>query len=258
MRHKGLLAALLFATLPCAAQTTTLFDNFNHKFINPSHWAYALCYSGRGLEMECVREIQDGQLHLAHRSFGLTDSNSGLQGGSALVGFAHSAAIRSITIDLIVRSVEERACAANPGFGGSANIWGTFFNAGAGDPSDDVGAQLVFGRLSSDPRGQLNVYGQTFHAGNYSNYFSLGTVSIGTPVTATLTWDQRNHRFIITWTNKLTQVTTSGTMPYTFPDTTPVAGPAKVLEVSGFPSNCTANPTWVYVDALFDNVYTAK
>jgi hypothetical protein len=258
MKQKQLLAVLLFVSLSCAAQTPTLYDNFNHKFLSPSRWAYAICYAGNGLELECVREIQDEQLHLAHRSFGQTDSNTGLQGGAALVGFANSASIKSIRMDLIVRNVLESPCAANPGFGGSANIWGVFFNAGSGDSTDDVGAQLVFGRLASDPPGQLNVHGQTFHGGSYSPFVPLGTVWIGTPVTATLTWDQPNHRFVVSWINKITHTTMRGMMPYSFSDTTPAAGAAKVLEVSGFPANCTANPTSVYVDALFDNVYVSQ
>ena len=50
-------------------------------------------------------------------------------------------------------------------------------------------------------------------------------------------------------------MTTAGTMPYAFSDTSPVAGPAKNLEVNGWAANCTANQTSNYVDALFGNVY---
>ena len=258
MRHKELLAVLLLATLLCAAQSTTLYDSFDHKFLNPSRWAYAFCFSGSGLELECVREIRDEQLHVAHRGFGLTDSNSGLQNGGAGVGFANSETIKTIKTDVVVRSVLESPCAANPGYGSNAGIWGTFFNAGSGDPNDDVGAALNLKRVYSDPPGQLIVIGQTFHAGIYSSYFTIGTVSIGTPVTLTLSWDQPNHQFLISLTNKVTHVTTTGTMPYTFSDTTPVAGPAKTLGVGGFASNCTANSTSMYVDALFGKVYIGQ
>jgi hypothetical protein len=50
-------------------------------------------------------------------------------------------------------------------------------------------------------------------------------------------------------------VTIATTPPYSFSDTTPAASLGEVLEVVGFPANCTANPTYVYVDALFDNVH---
>lgn len=254
-KHEGLILLLIFATLPCAAQTLKRYDKFDHKFINPSRWDYAFCFSGSGIELECVREIRDGQLHLGHRGFGLTNSDSGQQNGGAGVGFANSQTISTITTDLVVRSVLEVPCAANPSYGTSAGIWGTFFNSGSGDPNDDVGAQFGVTRFSSDPTGQLTVRGQTFHAGVYSDFFTIGTVAIGTPITITLSWDQPNHQFVISFTNRVTKVTTRGTMPYAFSDWTPVAGPAKTLGANGWASNCTANPTSNYVDALFGNVY---
>jgi len=257
-KHYGLLAVLIFSTLPCAAQTLKLYDDFDHKFINPSKWAYALCFSTKGLEMECVREIRDEQLHLTHRHFGVQANDGGQQNGSALVGFANAQNIKAIRTDVTVRSNLEVACAANPSYGSNTGLWGTFFNAGSGDPNDDVGAALNLKRVASDPPGQLNVVGQTFHAGIYSLYTSLGWIAIGTPVIITLTWDRANHQFVISLTNKITHVTTIATMPYTFGDTTPVAGPAKVMEAGGFASDCATNATSLYVDAVFANVYIGQ
>ena len=257
-KNFALLAMLILATLPCAAQTLKRYDDFDHKFINPSKWAYALCFSSNGLEMECVREIGDEHLHLTHRHFGVQGNDGGQQNGSALVGFANPQNIKAIRTDVTVRNNLEAACAANPSFGSNTGLWGTFFNAGSGNPNDDVGAALNLKRVASDPPGQLNVIGQTFHAGIYSPYTSLGWVTIGTPVTISLTWDQPNHQFVISLTNKITHVTTSATMPYTFGDTTPVAGPAKVMEAGGFASDCATNATSLYVDAVFANVYIGR
>lgn len=257
-KHHGLLALLVFATLPCAAQTLRLYDDFNNKFLDPARWSWASCSSGNGLELECVREIRDEKLHLAHRGFGLTDSNSGMQNGGASVLFANSATIKTIKTDLLVRSIVESPCAANPSFGGGAGIWGTFFNTGTGNSNDDAGASLGLSRFANDPPGELNVHGQTYTSAGYSTYFSLGTVTIGTPITITLSWDQPNHQFLISYANNLTHVTTEGTMPYAASDTTPAARPGKLLLVSGAPANCTANSTFVYSDALFDNVYTGQ
>jgi hypothetical protein len=258
MKRTHICAVLIFTALSCAAQTLALYDDFDHKFLNPSKWAYGLCFSSNGLEMECVREIRDEQLHLTHRHFGVQANDGGQQNGSALVGFANAQNIKAMRTDVTVRSNLEVACAANPSFGSNTGLWGTFFNAGSGDPNDDVGAALNLKRVASDPPGQLNVIGQTFHAGIYSPYTSLGGVAIGTPVTISLAWDQPNHQFVISLTNKLTHVTTTATMPYTFGDTTPVAGPAKVMEAGGFASDCPANATSLYVDAVFDNVYIGK
>lgn len=256
--RKHLLGFLFLATLPCVAQRLTLYDNFEHKFIDPSRWAYAFCYASDGGELECVREVRDEKLHLAHREFGLTSSNTGQQNGGAGVGFANSETIKTMKTDLLVRSVLEVPCATNPTFGTSAGIWGTFFNAGSGNPNDDVGAQFGVTRFSWTPAGQLIVRGQTFQGNVYSDFFTIGTVTIGTPITISLSWDQPNHQFVISFTNKVTKVTTTGTMPYAFSDTTPVAGSAKTLGANGFAANCTANPTSNYVDAEFGSVYVGR
>jgi hypothetical protein len=251
-------AILILATLPCAAQTLKLYDNFDHKFIDPSKWAYAFCFSSNGLELECVRDIRDEQLHLVHRHFGVNANDGGQQNGSAGVGFANAQTIKAIRTDVTVRSNLEVACAANPSYGSNTGLWGTFFNPGTGNPNDDVGADLNLKRVSSDPPGQLQVIAQTFHAGIYSPYTSLGWVAIGTPVTITLAWDQPNHQFVFSVTNKITQATTSATMPYTFSDTMLAAGPAKTMGAGGFVSDCGANTTSLYVDSVFSNVYIGQ
>lgn len=255
MTRIRIFAVLFFETLSCAAQTSVLYDNFEHRFLNPSLWNTS-CYT-TSLSQECATIIQHGKLRLARRITGNTDSNTGLQFGSASAFFFNPAPIKSITTDLVVRDVEESPCVANPGFGGFAAVLARFFNAGSGDPSDDVGASLHFGRVSSDPKGQLTVLAVSFHNGNYS-FIWLGNVLLGTPVTATLTWDQANHQFLFSWTNSVTHVKTNGAMPYSFSDTTPAADPTKSLELELFPANCTARQTWVYTDARFDNVYIGQ
>jgi hypothetical protein len=257
MQHKRLLAVLLFATLPCAAQTKILLDNFDHKYLDPARWyPVPACYSGAGLEMECVRVIEDEKLRLAHRNFGQRNSDSGSQFGWATAFINHAETVKRVTSDLVVRRIDAVPCAANPGFAGQALIDASFFNGGSGDPNDDVGAQLAFGRSPSDPPGQLVVYAQIFHGNQFGiGFVTLGNSALGTPMTASLAWDQPNHQFLASWTNKTTQVTTATTLPYSFSDIAPAVNPSKILEVSDFPSNCTANQTSVFVDALFGNVY---
>src|SRR5260370_38664995 len=163
---------VLFFCIACAtttfAQTSTssstavsgrssrLYDNFNHKFLDPLRWNLSSsCFTGDGLEMECVREIQAGHLRLVHRNFGHRDSDAGFQFGSDTLTIANPASITTITTDLVVRRVEEISCSVNPSFGAAASIDGTYFNAGTGDPSDEVGGHMAFGRPSSDRKGQL-------------------------------------------------------------------------------------------------------
>jgi hypothetical protein len=208
--------------------------------------------------MECVREIQAGHLRLAHRNFGQRDSDVGFQFGGDTLTIANPASITNLTTDLMVRDVEEISCAANPEFGASAGVSVTSFNTGSGNPNDDVGGHLAFGRAFTDPKGQITVFGQINQGPNFFFYTSLGTVQMGTPVSATLAWNQSNHQFLISWTNLATGVKTEGTMPYSLSDTTPPTTPYGALSVSTFPSNCTANQASVYMEADFDNVRIAK
>ena len=262
MKHQSVFGFLLFAVLSCAAQnapstnSSILYDNFNHPFLDPSKWSTApACYADNGAEQECVRHITSGKLYLAHRNYGNANSDSGFQFGSASVAFTNPSTIRSITAEVTIKNYVEVPCAANPGFGGSAHIDATFFNTGTGNPSDDVGGHFGIGRSFSDPPDQLSVFGQIDQGNNYFFYLFLGNVTIGTPVAATLTWDQPNHQFVVIWTNLKTNVTTSATMPYSFGDTTPPTNAAKVLTTNTFPTNCTAAPSWMYMEATFDNVY---
>jgi hypothetical protein len=136
MQHKRLLAVLLFATLPCAAQTKILLDNFDHKYLDPARWyPVPACYSGAGLEMECVRVIEDEKLRLAHRNFGQRNSDSGWQFGWATAFINHAETVKSVTSDLVVRRIDAVPCAANPGFAGQALIDASFFNAAAVIPT---------------------------------------------------------------------------------------------------------------------------
>ena len=261
MKHNVVFGFLLFVVLSCAAQTATqgsrLYDDFKYKLLSSSKWStFGACFSANGVEQECIRQIQDGKLHLAHRNYGNRDTDTGFQFGAANVVFAHPSRITSITTDVVVVRTAESPCSANPEFGAAAHIDATFFNTGTGDPNDDVGGHLALGRAFSQPPGKVTVFGQISQGFNYFFYLDLGTVSIGTPVTATLTWDQPNHQFVVSWTNLVTNVKTEGTMPYDFADTTPPTNASKVLTVNTFPANCTAKPSWVYMEATFDNVYT--
>jgi len=242
------------------AQSSTnfvLYDNFDERFLSPLKWnTFGACFTSNRMELECVREIRDEQLRLAHRTFGQRDSDTGTQVGEASLFFANPATIKGITTDLVVRRTQESSCAANPQYLGTrAHIHAIFFNSGSRNSNDDVGAQFVFGRSFSDPQGQISVFSQIFQGNNYIGFIPLGTFNIGTPITATVIWDQPNHQFIASWTNRITQVKTETTMPYGYADTTPATDPSKRLSVVTFAANCTAQADWAYIEANFGNVY---
>lgn len=256
MKTRHLVVVLMIAAASCAAQTTTLYDNFNQRFLNQSLW-FSVC-GGFSVTENCATDVVAGNLHLARGMTGNNDSNIGTNGGAATAFFLNPESIKSIATDIFVLDVTEVPCAANPEFGSHADIIARFFNAGDGTESDDVGASIFVGRSVSDPKGQLSIGANYFHNNDFNHFLPLGTVRIGTPITVRLTWDQANHRFLYSWTNKLTHVTTPGVLTYSLPDTTAAADPEKHLDVEIFPANCTAASTWLHTEALFDNVYIGQ
>src|SRR5437016_83585 len=215
------LSHMLYAQQP--SSNLVLYDNFDNKFLNPSKWnTVGACYTSNGMELECVREIRDENLHLAHRNFGNRDTNVGFQFGSAAVSFVNPSQIKSITSDLVVRSVEESDCPANTSFSPAAHIDANFFNTGTGNSSDDIAGHIAF---QPDLSGNIFVFAQISQGNNYFFFLPLGNTSTRTPLRATLTWDQPNHRFLVSWTDLLTNVKTEGIMPYSFSESTTATNP---------------------------------
>lgn len=104
-----------------------------------------------------------------------------------------------------------------------------FFNDGSGNPNNNLAASFLLGHISTDPANQLDAMAQMSLGYSPLVTIGLGTVAMGTPITATVQWDQPNHQFVITWTNNTTHQTTTGNIPYTYSDTTPPVSPNDTL-----------------------------
>lgn len=252
-----LLAAVGSTQIPGASPKMVLYDDFSSHFLDPVKWTpSSSCFASSDLQLECVREIQNKKLRLALRNFGARDSNSGNHFGSQRLFFANPATIVSIQADITYRDSSEIACPDNnSGFGAGTGINGNFFNVGTNDPNDDIGAHLAFGHTQFDPPGQVTVFGQLSQGFNFFAYFFFGTTRMGSPLRATLSWDQPNHRFVVNVKDLELGTVMSGEMPYSASDTVAAAAPYRSFDISTFPNNCVANQTAVYMEALYDNVF---
>lgn len=256
-------ACLLYVCLSAEAQSPqelSLYDNFNQQFLNPNKWATSSpCFTWSVLE--CVREIQNGQLRLAVRGYGATDSNQGNQYGESELHFTNPTPIKSIATQLIVRRTSALGCPANTGVsaGTQAILQGNFFNSGSGDPADDVQALLFFNHLPTDPQGVLTAVALLHWQGQFFGGVELGTVNVGQKITAQLTWDKRNHQFVAAWTDVATGNPTQAFMPYSMQDRTPPAASDKLLGVRVFTPNCVGtHMLFSDMEATFDNVMIGK
>jgi len=256
VRHKWTLILLLLAGGTCFGQQfhpvpKPYYDTFNDKWINPNKWQ-ATIPQAWGNPLEIVREVRNGQLRLAIRNTGRTDSNSGSEGAENELYFVKPDHITSITADLTVLSAKGITCPASSDFpsGVQLTIGGSFFNTGTGDPAQDVAGLLVANSEYWDPKA-LDV-GLWWGNGEENHWTHMLDVPIGQWFTWYIKWDQANHRFIgRVWANG---VETEVLVPYSVPDSTPVAAPSKSVAESVTSQNCTAPRTFSHAEALFDNV----
>ena len=239
-----------------------VYDDFNHKWLDPTNWAAAApngatsnyteaCYYSTNV-LECVREIQNGKLRLAVRSYGARNSDEGTQYGESKIIFTQP--FTSISADVVVRGTKSSNCAANTSESWTqAMFTGRFFNSGSGDPNDDVDGHLTVASSTADP-GILNVSSFLFWQGQYFGFVTVGTVPVGVPIRASLQWIPSGHKLRAGFENLITHQYFAADVPYSMSDTTPPTGYWDGLYVQAFPVNCTAQQTSSQIEATFDNV----
>jgi hypothetical protein len=227
-----------------------LYDNFDRQFINPSKWSAP--WQCGPPTMECVREIQNGQLRLRVRGYGATDTNTGTQFSSSEVDLTNSS-VTDISAQVLVRKSTPQDCPTNPGVAHSqAMVKGTFFNGGGGTAEDDVQAFLQLDRYNTT----VDAGGFLYYHGQFFDNVWLGSVNVGEQVILELLWDQPNHQFVVRLFRPANHTKVEQSMPYTISDTTPAVAPSKSLSANVFPANCTGKSTSADLDVLFDNIMT--
>jgi len=247
-----------------AAERLVPYDDFHATQIDPDKWLGIESYSEpRGASTEAIRQIQDNRLRLVYRSYGRTDSDSGISRNVFLLMFQNSAAVTAIKATVQVTDAAATSCPGNPEATiAGAVLGGRFFSTAPSTPgsaANDVVAtiRLVRRSDSTDPPDVLRVRSGVFHcanavctAGSPIHFQDLGPVKLGEMVRLRVQWDRDNHRFIFQRDDDPEVLA-----PYTVSDSGPPGDQVKLLVALNLVSNCTATPRPVaFIEALFDDV----
>jgi hypothetical protein len=231
-----------------------LYDNFSSPNLDPARWFVGYACSDP-TTLECVRQIENGHLHMRVRAYGDRNSNAGTEYGHDEL-FLSDAAVTDIAADVTILHDTMSPCVTSPGAGthGDEELYGRWFNDGSGISSGDTTAFVGISRTSDEPANELGAGAFLQYQGASLNWISLGPVNMGERVRLELKWDKSHHRFLAYLTHLANNSTVEVVVPYTLSDTVPAVFPGKALSVSAFPENCTGVPTYVDVEAEFDRV----
>lgn len=231
-----------------------LYDNFSAPNIDPSRW-YTVYSCDAKTTLECVRQVQNGSLHLRARAYGDRTSNAGTEYGPAEFAMVDSAAT-DVAVELTVLHIDTSPCVTSPGAGtfGQTILYGNFFNDGSGTTSGDTTALLVLDRVAGDPPNVVQASATVQYQGVFLDWITIGSLNLGERVRIELKWDKSNHQFLASLYRPAYNTTAQIALPYPSSDSAPAAFPEKALGVRAFPQNCTGEPTYVDIEAAFDRV----
>ena len=247
-----------------AVERLVPYDDFNATQIDPDKW-----FGGeygpepRSVSTEAIRQIQDNRLRLVYRSYGRTDSDSGMSRNEFLLMFQNSAAVTAIKATVQVTDAAATSCPGNPEATiAGAVLGGRFFSTAPSTPGSaandvDANIRLVRRSDSTDPPDVLRVRCGVFHCTNADctvastlHFQDLGPVKLGEMVRLRVQWDRDNHQFIFQRDDDPEVLA-----PYTVSDTAPPGIQVKLLDAWHFVPNCTATPRpMAFIEALFDDV----
>ena len=238
MRPKFAVAifVLFLAALPLSAQKWEVYDNFKGPLLDPNLWRGS---QSDGNALEFVRQIQNGSLLLGLRSFGYTHVDDGEQSIQNYLAMPQPAGTIGLGAKLTVTRAMANYCPLRgpEKAPGSFALSAVFFNSGSGSQPDDIIADLW---INLPPNGQpLTFDGYVHDSRENFGQVHLGDIKIGEPINVWIRWDQAAKQIIFglhhLWTK---QPPLEQSVEYGLPDTTPPAGPVRVVLIQTLPQNC--------------------
>jgi hypothetical protein len=248
------------------------YDTFEVGPISPDRWigesfgpdlssSASILYEGnRTIVLDPSGVGRD--LRILNRSYGLTDSDSGLSLGIYGLNFKNPSTVTAIRARVQVLNVLSKGCVSNAApTSAQARLVGFFFNASAPTSGaiDDVIAGISVARRSNstDPPNVFEVFSFVVRCTDFDCIDGislggglLGKVTAGQWVRLLMQWDQVNHQFIFQRDARTPLI-----VQYQVSDTTPPGLPLKGIGTINLVPNCTNPPRpFGSMNALFDNV----
>jgi hypothetical protein len=257
------LGVLIFGTLTPTGAQMVPYEDWTADRIDPTRWRVFSLGAGTAV-YEVVRQITNGQLHHALRTYGGTRDDLGITTGINAIGFLQGG-FTAVQWDTTVHGYILQGC-PTPGSQPSAlqvDLRMQLFNDGSplgqNDLTGNVESRVRLQRQSnsSDPPEIVQAIGLVTRCSvpdcstrDVVGEVSLGPVQAGQPNNFRMFWDtfrssvefQRNAEPPVH-------------IPYTLPVVSPLRG-GRVWQVQAIAANCTVSPRpFTEVSATIDNIF---
>jgi hypothetical protein len=263
LRGSAMLLVVLTVMPGYAAERLVPYDDFNAAHINPDRWFGGEFSSGfPRWGADAIRQIQDNQLRLTYRSYGVTNTVDGTSRSELVLMVRHPAAVTAMQAAVTVTDAVAIGC---PGSGEStvsrAALGGRFFGGATSTPEGEVRdmvAMIGIERASYATDDVFRAKSVVFYcanrpctAGSTLHSQDWGTVTRGETARLRVAWD-RLHRQFIFQRDDHPEVFAKYVVPS---DVVAPAIPVKLLNALQFVPDCTATRRpMAFIDALFDDV----
>jgi len=274
MKRLFVLFGLTFVVMAGASTESraqwVLYDDFNTSRISRDKWFGTETSTGN---MEVIRKIQGGVLHLFNRTYGDIVSDIGSQQGTLRIDFTNPDAIKGFRARVRIMDYEAEDCATNQTATSTRlRLHGHFFNTVSpqGNPTNDVVAYIGVRSQSdwSDPPDTLRVVSSIWRCLNQVcavdnvdldiiDYREIGTVQVGVWTTLGIEWDPTKHRFVFKLGAKSIPVSYAQYLQdHDLEDKELPGYKTKSIQTTEVCPNCSTPPRSTgSMDAYFDNIY---
>jgi hypothetical protein len=274
MNRPLVLLALTFVVVVAASSESraqwVLYDDFSTSRISRDKWVGTQTASDN---MEIIRNVERGVLHLFNRTYGGIGSDNGFKQGTLRIEFPDPDMIKGFRARVRIMDYETEGCATSQTATSTRlRLHGHFFNTVSpqGNPTNDVVAYIGVRSQSDsdDPPNTLRVVTSIWRCLNAAcsadnvdldiiDYREIGTVQVGVWTTLGIEWNPAKHRFVFRLGNSNIPVSYAGYLQEHGLEDEELPGyKSKSIQATEVCPNCSTPPRSTgSLDAYLDNIY---